>query len=137
VRESPPPHRRLCSRSLYGLHGSPPLSFLFLFAPDTHLVCGSIIIIIIARLRGVHDGALLSSLYCLFLSSVVVMLMGCVLYLSCLPYHCIRFRRGSGALVRLLPPLLDCNWIATGRVPLLRLSTLGALSLSLFSRSWR
>jgi hypothetical protein len=27
---------------------------------------------------------------------------------------------------------LDCNWIATGRVPLLRLSTLGALlSLSL------
>jgi hypothetical protein len=83
---------------------------------------------------------LLSTVVSLFLSSVVVMLMGCVLYL---PYLCIRFCRGSGALVRLLLPLLlllplDCNWIATGRVPLLRLSTLGALlSLSLSSRSWR
>jgi hypothetical protein len=102
------------------------------------LVCGSsIIIIIIARLRGVHDGALLSSLYCrisLFLSSVVVMLMGCVLYL---PYLCIRFRRGSGALVRLLLPLLLLLlWTATGSPPgvfLFSASLLSALSsLSLF-----
>jgi hypothetical protein len=103
------------------------------------LVCGSIIII--ARLRGVHDGALLSSLYCrisLFLSSVVVMLMGGVLYL---PYLCIRFRRGSGALVRLLLPLLLLLlWTATGSPPgvfLFSASLLSALSSLSLSFSLR
>jgi len=69
----------------------------------------------------------------LSLSSVVVMLMGGVLYLPYLPYLCIRFRRGSGALVRLLLPLL--LWTATGSPPgvyLFSASLLSALSLPLF-----